>query len=63
MAMTVAGTDNDEYVCTFSPETGLRILRADDLRVMVAHAVGAELHAIGDRHFRPDPAHMVFVAG
>ncbi len=63
MAMTVAGDgDGDEFVCTFSPETGLRVLRAADLGVIVAHAVGAELQAIGDEHFRPDPAHMVFVA-
>ena len=50
-----------DYVCTFSPEVGLRIYTADDLSHMVCHAVSANLHHWKDSHFRPDPAHMIFV--
>lgn len=60
VADAVVGSET-QYVCTFSPEIGLRIYRADDLNHMVATAVSAELHHWEDSHFRPDPAHMVFI--
>ncbi len=60
VADAVVGGDT-QYACTFSPEIGLRIYRADNLNHMVATAVSAELHHWQDSHFRPDPAHMVFV--
>lgn len=61
IAMCVAGNVADGYVCTFSPEVGLRVYRADDLTHMVGHAVSAALWHWEDSHFRPDPAHLVFV--
>ncbi|RFU19654.1 hypothetical protein D0Z06_19965 [Geodermatophilus marinus] len=60
VAMAVVGDTARSFVCTFSPEIGLRIYRADDLQCVVAHAVSARLHTWGDTHFRPDPPHMVF---
>jgi hypothetical protein len=61
MAMTLAGSDDQEYVCTFSPEVGLRIYDADDLGTLLCHAESPQLMNWRDSHFRPDPAHMVFV--
>jgi hypothetical protein len=61
IAMCVVGNGDEGWLCTFSPEVGLRIYRAGDLTRMVAHAVSAQLHHWEDTHFRPDPAHMVFV--
>ena len=57
----IPGDDQLDYVCTFSPEFGLRIYRADDLATMVGYAVGAELMTYRDTHYRPIPAHMEFV--
>ena len=62
IAMTVVGGEHGSYVCTFSPEVGLRIYPAEDLSRMVCHAVAPELMNWRDTHFRPDPAHMKFVA-
>jgi hypothetical protein len=61
MALATAG-DGETYLCTFSPEAGLRIYRAGDLDDMVCHAVAPELMCWQDTHFRPDPAHLAFVA-
>jgi hypothetical protein len=61
IAMTVAGDEDESYVCTFSPEVGLRIYRTDDLSAMVCHAVAPEFMNWQETHFRPDPAHMQFV--
>ncbi len=61
MAMTLAGDGEREYVCTFSPEAGLRIYEADDLGRMLCHAESPQLIHWRDSHFRPDPAHMAFV--
>jgi hypothetical protein len=60
IAMTVVGSKAEGYVCTFSPEVGLRIYPADDLSAMVCHAVAPEFMNWGETHFRPDPAHMQF---
>lgn len=60
IAMTVAGERDSSYVCTFSPEAGLRIYRAEDLSAMVCHAVAPEFMNWRDSHFRPDPAHLQF---
>jgi hypothetical protein len=59
-AMTVVGNKAESYVCTFSPEIGLRVYPADDLSAMVCHAVAPEFMNWGETHFRPDPAHMKF---
>jgi hypothetical protein len=62
VAFTVAGRGgSSDYVCTFSPEFGLRIYEGDDLTRVVAYALSAELMTYGDTHFRPMPAHMQFV--
>lgn len=61
VAMCVVGSADCGYVCTFSPEVGLRIYRASDLSHMVGHAVSAQLWHWKDSHFRPDPAHMLFI--
>lgn len=60
IAMTVVGEGGESYVCTFSPEVGLRIYPADDLSAMVCHAVAPEFMNWQETHFRPDPAHMQF---
>jgi len=60
MAFCLAGNDLQEYVCTFSTETGLRIYHADDLSRVICHAVSPLLMNWKDTHFRPEPAHMVF---
>lgn len=57
----VPGTAGVDTVCTFSPEFGLRIYRADDLTTMLGHAVAGELMTYRDTHYRPMPAHMMFV--
>jgi hypothetical protein len=61
VAMCVAGATGDGFVCTFSPELGLRIYRAADLSAMVAHVSSHPLWQCGETHFRPEPAHMSFV--
>jgi hypothetical protein len=61
IAMAVAGDDSGEYVCTFSPDVGLRIYPADDLNHMLCHAESPALMHWEDSHFRPEPAHLVFV--
>lgn len=61
IAFCLAGNNLQEYVCTFSTETGLRIYHADDLSRVLCHAVSPLLMNWKDTHFRPDPAHMVFV--
>jgi hypothetical protein len=61
MAMTVAGDGETEYVCTFSPEVGLRVYHADDLNRLVFRAESPRLMSWGDTHFRPEPAHISFV--
>ena len=58
----VPGPGGLDIVCTFSPELGLRIYRADDLTTMVGYAVAGELMTYHDTHFRPMPAHMAFIA-
>lgn len=60
VAMAVVGNRGRDYVCTFSPEFGLRIYDADDLTTMVGYGVSAELMTYRDSHYRPMPAHMVF---
>jgi hypothetical protein len=62
VAVAVVGDGHTDYVCTFAPETGLRIYPADDLMRMVCHAVSAKLMNWKDTHFRPEPAHMQFVS-
>lgn len=59
VAMTLAG--DDQFLCTFSPAIGLRIYDAHDLGRLVARAEAPDLVHWGDSHFRPDPAHLVFV--
>ena len=61
MPTAVCGSADDGFVCTFSPEVGLRIYRADNLNIMVGHAVAAQMESWEDTHFRPEPAHMAFV--
>jgi hypothetical protein len=61
VAMTVVGDRDTGFVSTFSPEEGLKVYRAGDFNQMVCHAVSHELLHWEDTHFRPDPAHMVFV--
>lgn len=61
MALALAGDGTQDYVCTFSPEIGLRIYRAEDLNTLICHAVSASLMHWQDSHFRPEPAHMQFV--
>jgi hypothetical protein len=61
VAMSVIGDRDSGHVCTFSPEEGLKVYRAGDFTEMVCHAVSHELLHWQDSHFRPDPAHMVFV--
>jgi hypothetical protein len=61
IAMCVIGSVDDGLVCTFSPELGLRVYRASDLSLMVAHVSGHPIWHCGDTHFRPAPAHMEFV--
>lgn len=61
VAMAVVGDRENGYVCTFSPEEGLKVYRAGDFNQMVCHALSHELLHWQDTHFRPDPAHMVFV--
>ena len=61
VAMAVVGDRDTGCVCTFSPEEGLKVYRAGDFGEMLCHAVSHELLHWEDTHFRPDPAHMVFV--
>jgi hypothetical protein len=62
IAMAVAGDGDAEYVCTFSPEVGLRIYLADDLNHMLCHAESPALMHWEDSHFRPEPAHLSFIS-
>jgi hypothetical protein len=57
----VAGEGGLDFICTFSPEFGLRIYREDDLTTMIGHAVAGELMTYRDSHYRPMPAHMAFI--
>ncbi len=61
LAMTVIGDSSRGYVCTFSPDQGLRVYRANDLTrtIYTAHSPG--LNRPGNAYFRPQPPHMVFV--
>ena len=61
IAFTVIQGPHTDYVCTFSPDVGLRIYDGNDLSTMVATALSAELMTYRDTHFRPTPAHMQFV--
>ena len=61
IALSVVGSVDDGYACTFSPELGLRVYRAADLSTMVAHVSAHPIWHCGDTHFRPMPAHMEFV--
>ncbi len=61
VAMSVVGDRDNGYVCTFSPTEGLKVRRAGDFNEMVCHAMSHELLRWENTHFRPDPAHMVFV--
>jgi len=58
--MTCVYDGTQSYVCTFSPETGIRIYEAEDLSTMVCHAAAPEFMNWEETHFRPDPAHMQF---
>ncbi len=60
IAISVVGDGARAFICTFSPEIGLRVYPSDDLQRVVAHAVSARLHTWKDSHFRPDPPHMLF---
>ena len=61
IAFAIAGEAGNEFVWTFSPETGLKLYRSHDLSQVVCHAVSPYLMNWHDSHFRPDPAHMVFL--
>jgi len=61
VAMAVAGDRTESFVCTFSPEAGLHIYRADDLNHVVCQAESPMLMHWGDDYFRPEPAHAEFV--
>jgi hypothetical protein len=61
IAFAVAGNAPDEFVWTFSPETGLKLYRSHDLSQVVCHAISPYLMNWRDSHFRPDPAHMVYL--
>jgi hypothetical protein len=63
IAFAIAGAHPDQFVWTFSPEVGLKLYRSHDLSQVVCHAVSPNLMNWRDTHFRPDPAHMVFVQG
>jgi hypothetical protein len=60
IALAIATDGQRDYVCTFSPEVGLRIYLADDLNHMICHAESPSLMHWRDSHFRPEPAHMQF---
>jgi len=62
LAMTVIGDCESGYLCTFSPEQGLRVLHAGDMNRVTAYAVNHELWHWNDLHFRPDPPHMIHVS-
>jgi hypothetical protein len=61
IAMAVVGDERGEFVCTFAPETGLRVYRGGQLGQMVCQAESSSLMHWDDTHFRPDPAHMQFI--
>ena len=61
IAMTVTGDGHEDYVCTFSPEVGLRVYSADDLTHMIFRAESPSLMHWEDSHFRTEPAHLQFV--
>jgi len=60
VAFAVAGDAPNDFIWTFSPETGLKLYRSHDLSQVLCHAVSPYLMNWRDTHFRPDPAHMVF---
>jgi len=61
VALAVVDDGDHDYVCTFSPEIGLRIYEGDDLSQTIGHAISHGLLTWKDSHFRPEPAHMEFV--
>jgi hypothetical protein len=62
VAFTVVPSEGGlDFVCTFSPEFGLRIYSEDDLTTMIGHAIAGELMTYRDTHYRPMPAHMAFI--
>jgi hypothetical protein len=61
IATAVVGSGEDGVLCTFGPDTGLRIYEAARLDRMIGHAVAGELSHCSSTHFRPEPAHMEFV--
>src|SRR5579863_342860 len=61
IAFAIAGTCPEDFLWTFSPENGLKLYRSHDFSQVVCHAVSPYLMNWRDSHFRPDPAHMVFV--
>lgn len=61
VALTVAGDRDRSFVCTFSPELGLRMYRCDDLNRLVCQAESPLLRQWGDHYFRPEPAHADFI--
>ena len=62
IAFALAGNHPNEFICTFSPESGLKIYHSDDFSQVIGHAVSPFLMNWRDTHFRPDPAHMAFVS-
>jgi hypothetical protein len=61
IAMTVVGDFETGYVCTFSPDEGLHIYRANDLTMAVCTVMAHDILHYKETHFRPEPAHMVFI--
>jgi hypothetical protein len=62
VALAVVDGGDRDYVCTFSPELGLRVYDGDDLSQTIGHAISHGLLTWRDSHFRPEPAHMEFIA-
>lgn len=61
VAFTLIEGSGADFICTFSPDVGLRIYDSDDLTTMVGYAVAADLMTYRDTHYRPMPAHMQFI--
>ena len=61
VAFTLVEGSGTDFICTFSPDVGLRIYDSDDLTTMVGYAVAADLMTYRDTHYRPMPAHMQFI--
>jgi hypothetical protein len=62
LAMVVVGDSSRGWMCTFSPDRGLRICRANDLTRTICTARSPELNRPEEGYFRPQPPHMLFVA-